>query len=133
MYIMFEKISTRFSGSLIKLSGYVFYLLLLILTISLSRNISKMRQISKEIQEKEEKVHKLEEEGKKLEKKLEEAQSNDYIEKQIRDKLGLAKPGEIVVVLPDEAVLRKLAPKMEEGEDSLPDPNWEKWAKLFGL
>lgn len=133
MYIMFEKAITRFRSSLIKLSGYVFYLLLLILTISLSRNISKMRQINKEVQQKEEKVKKLEEEGKGLGKKLEEAQSNDYIEKQIRDKLGLAKPGEIVVVLPDEAVLRKLAPKMEEGEDSLPDPNWKKWAKLFGL
>ena len=43
----------------------------------------------------------------------------------------MAKEGEIVVILPDEHILRKLAPDREIEEEVLPDPNWKKWMKLF--
>jgi hypothetical protein len=66
-----------------------------------------------------------------LGKRLAEVKSQDYIEKQLRDKLGLAKPGEIVVVMPDADTLRKLAPKPVEEEAVLPDPTWKKWLRLF--
>ena len=78
-----------------------------------------------------ERVNKLENEKKELEARLSEVSSEYYIEKQIRDKLNLTKEGEIMVILPPEDVLRKLAPKEEEKEAVLPDPNWRKWIKLF--
>ena len=103
----------------------------LLLSLSVYRNVSKIGSIYKKIADKEADVRKLEEENQNLEKKVEEVTSDDYIEKQIRDKLGLAKEGEIVLVLPEPEVLKKFAPKIEEEEEILPDPNWKKWIKLF--
>src|SRR3990170_4508136 len=100
---------------------FLFYFLLLSLALSFYKNIGRVQEIKRMTKEKD------------LEKKLEEVKSDDYIEKQIRDKLGLAKEGEIVVVLPPPEVVRKLAPKIEEQEDTLPDPNWKKWFHLFGI
>ena len=62
---------------------------------------------------------------------MEKVQSDIYIEKQMRDKLGLAKEEEVVIIMPDEEILRKLAPTYPEEEQTLPDPNWKKWAQLF--
>src|SRR3989337_1746833 len=112
---------------------FLFYFLLLSLALSFYKNIGRVQEIKRMTKEKEEKVKALEEEEKDLEKKLEEVKSDDYIEKQIRDKLGLAKEGEIVVILPPPEVLRKFAPEDREEEEVLPDPNWKKWARLFGF
>ncbi|MDP3994252.1 MAG: hypothetical protein Q8P91_00270, partial [bacterium] len=62
-----------------------------------------------------------------------EAKKQEYIEKQLRDKLGLSKEGETIVVLPDADTLRKLVPPIPGEEEILPDPNWKKWLKLFNF
>lgn len=99
--------------------------------LSLIRNISKISEARKRIEKVAERVEKLREENEEIKKKLAEVKGEEYIEKQLRDKLGLAKEGEIVVVLPDEETLRKIAPSIPEEEDVLPDPTWKKWLKLF--
>jgi 2-phospho-L-lactate guanylyltransferase (CobY/MobA/RfbA family) len=76
-------------------------------------------------------VKELQRENRKLKRDLQEKESEEFIEKELRNKLNLAKKGEIVVVLPDEEILRKLAPERVEEEEALPDPNWKKWLKLF--
>jgi len=74
----------------------------------------------------------LESENRELESKLSEVRSREYIEKESREKLGLQYEGEVVVVLPDEEVLRLLAPQ-DKGEikEELPKSNWQKWLNLF--
>ena len=117
-----------------KLKVYLNYAVLLIvisLFFSLLRNISRIKKTNLRVKEAEERVEKLREENRDLEVKLEEVQSVQFTEKQVRDKLGLAKEGEVVVVLPDDEILRKLAPKHEEEEAELPDPNWRVWLDLF--
>jgi cell division protein FtsB len=58
--------------------------------------------------------------------------SDLYIEKQARDKLGLAKENEVVLVLPSEEIVKSFSTKREVEEGfELPDPNWEQWLKLF--
>jgi cell division protein FtsB len=99
--------------------------------MGLVRNISKARRVHEEIREKQEKVDKLKTENEKFKKRLEEVTSDEYIEKQLRDSLGLAKEGETIVVLPDKETLKNLVPHIEEEEDVLPDPNWKRWVKLF--
>ena len=103
----------------------------ILLGISFVRNISRTISIEKKVREKEKRVEKLKEENEQLEKRLEEVSNDSYIERQLRDSLGLAKKGETVIILPDKEVLKSLAPKMEEEEDVLPDPNWKKWMELF--
>lgn len=117
-----------------KLSNYSRYLLILgviVVAISLIRNIIRALNIRDRIKTEEAKVEVLRKEKEELEKKVAEAESDAYIEKQLRDKLGLAKEGEIVLILPEDEILRKIAPIVQEEEDFLPDPTWKKWLKLF--
>jgi len=109
------------------------FLALLAITFlfSLLRTIPKISGAKKSIEEARLRVENLKKENEELEKQLETAKSQVYIEKQLRDKLGLAKEGEIIVILPDADTLRKLAPEIPEEEETLPDPTWRKWMKLF--
>jgi len=114
-------------------SGFFLIFLSLILLLSLARNVLKIRKSEQKIRQAEEGVAKLKMENEELQQKLGETTQAEYVEKQLRDKLGLAREGEIVVVLPDDETLRKLAPKPVEEEETLPDPNWKKWVHLFGF
>lgn len=75
------------------------------------------------------KLHGLEVKNKELKKQLSEIKSTDFIEKTARDKLGLAREGETVVVIPEEALERVLgeAKKIEE----IRLPNWQGWLRVF--
>jgi cell division protein FtsB len=110
--------------------GVIF--LAIFFAISLIGNVYKIRSAKKRFDDAQEKLASLKEEQKTLEEQLNVVKSQAYIEKQARDKLGLAKEGEIVLVLPDKEVLKSLSPrKSEESSLTLPDPNWKKWMKLF--
>lgn len=105
--------------------------LVFFLGFSFLRNIGKVSKVKKEIKEREIRVEKLKEENERLRTTLAQTQSGEFVEKQIRDKLGLAKEGEIVLVMPDSEILEKLAPDLPSREASLPLKNWEKWYRLF--
>ena len=77
------------------------------------------------------KLEKIDEENKKLAEQAELIQSEEFMEKQLRDNLGLAKEGEIVLVLPEADILRKLAPVVPKDEEEPLKPNWRKWMDLF--
>ena len=113
------------------LLGLATWILALFLLVSTIRNIGRVRSINSAVQDEKNKVEKMKEENAALEVQIAQTQGSAFIEKQIRDKLGLAKEGEAIVVLPDAEILKKLAPQMPVEQDSLPDPNWRKWLKLF--
>jgi cell division protein FtsB len=117
-----------------KAKGYSEILLIIFiiaLLVSLGRNVVKINKVSKTIEEAQEKVKKLRQENQMLADQAAMAESQEYIEKQLRNELGLVKEDEIVLILPEENILRKLAPKKEEEEETLPDPNWKEWVYLF--
>lgn len=118
----------------IRLKTYYAYLIILVVVLfvfSVVRNIFRAAGAKNEIKVAQERVEKLKKENEEIQKRLSEVQDQVYIEIQLRDKLGLAKEGEIIVVLPDKETLKKLAPVISEEEDTLPDPTWRKWLKLF--
>lgn len=125
------KKADRLKSGLKKFSNYILIFFLLMFVLSLVRNVSRTRKAYTKISEEEARVNKLREENQNLQKKLEEIKSPEYIEKQIRNNLGLVKEGEIVVILPDAETLRSLAPKDEVEEEVLPDANWKRWLNLF--
>ncbi|OGM38702.1 hypothetical protein A3F01_06000 [Candidatus Woesebacteria bacterium RIFCSPHIGHO2_12_FULL_38_11] len=115
-------------------SVYFFFLIFLgALILSVIRNLAHIKQAGLLLEEEERKVSALREEQKNLQEKLEKVQSEEFIEKQLRDNLGLSKEGEIVIILPEDKIVRSFAPKFEREEEVLPDPNWKKWIKLFGF
>ncbi len=106
-------------------------ILAIFLAISLVRNISRVTLANSRIAKARENLASLEKENSNLQAQLKIADSAQFQEKEARDKLGLAKEGEIVMVLPPDDVLRSLAPKRAREDPKLPDPNWKQWLKLF--
>lgn len=122
----------RYLKTKLKLISTISVLLFtILLSISLLKSINNITSGTQKVKDAEIKVKDLEKQNAELEIKVETVQTQDFIEKQARDKLGLAKPGETVVVLPDPEILRKLAPERSTEETALPDPNWKKWMKIF--
>jgi len=126
---MGEKLKQR----LIKARVYVLIILVFLFGLSLFRNILKVNEAKNRVQREKERVVKLEQEGRILEEELKKMQGNEYLETQLRDKLGLAKKGESVVILPDSETLKKLVPEIPDEKDYLPDPPYKKWLKIFDI
>ena len=118
-------------SKLAKLKHLALLIFAVLLSLSLIRSLARARQAKLQVSEVQEEVDKVSQENKELKEKLDEASSSFFAEEQLRDGLGMAKEGEIVLVMPDAEILRQLAPSSTEEENVLPDPNWKKWMKLF--
>lgn len=105
--------------------------LVVILLISLVRNISRSLSADERIKQANDELSKIANENSKLKDELEIVGSDYFKEKEARDSLGLSKPGDIVLVLPPDDEIRKLAPERVRKEVKLPNPNWKKWLSLF--
>lgn len=122
-----EALKARFK----KVLGYATWILAALLIISTIKNVNKVLSIRKQVEVERQKVEKMQADNAKLQAQIIEAEGSDFIDKQMHDKLGLAKGGETVVILPEDSIVRSLAPIKTPDEDILPDPNWMKWKKLF--
>jgi cell division protein FtsB len=125
--------SEKTKGTFNKLINYGILIVLLLLCLSLVRSINRTRMALTQISDVQKRVDDLKQQNLDMEKRLQEENTAEFMEKQLRDKLNMVKTGEIVVILPDPEIVRKYAPKVEEKEIALPDPNWKKWMKTFGL
>lgn len=123
----FESLKLKFKNLL----RYLAWVMVVILLVSTIKNVNRVFSIRRQVLEEKERVEKMQSDNARLQSQIAEAQGTEFIEKQIRDKLGLSKTGEAIVILPEESVLRSLAPPLTSSEESLPDPNWVKWKKLF--
>jgi len=114
-----------------KIIGIATWVLIFLLLVSTVKNLQKVAGIRSAVEAEKAKVEKMKGDNAALQAQIAQIQSPEFIEGQIRNKLGLAKPGEAIVVLPDADTLRKLAPVVPVEENTLPDPNWKRWEKLF--
>ncbi len=103
----------------------------LILISSLVKSVSRIRVGDSVIEKTKIKIEKAEAENQKLADQLKITQSEEFMEKQLRDKMGLAKEGEIILVLPEADIVRKLSPQIPEEIEAKPKSNWQKWMELF--
>jgi len=115
------------------LSRSLFIVAALFLLYSVARNISRITNADQSLDDARRELARLEDQQTTLQKELEKVTSQEFVEKEARDKLNLAKEGEIVLVLPEDGVLKSLSPRRVKAEEAytLPDPNWKKWMQLF--
>ena len=66
-------------------------------------------------------------EQERLKTQLEYVQSDEFVEREAREKLGLGKPGETVVIVPTPGNIQDSGFKIQD------EPNWRKWWRLYGL
>lgn len=114
---------TRFILGLILLLG-------LYLIVSFSRDLWVLTKKENEISQSQLKLEKLRWENEKLRKELEYVHSEAFIEKEAREKLGLTREGETVLMLPEN--LKEwlgISQPQISGDGNL--PNWKRWLKIF--
>lgn len=110
---------------------YLVLIICLILIISMGRTTIKLLGKTKTIDDAQKRLEELEREQAELLQFKKQIDSPDFVEREARDKLGLAREGESIVILPPDDVLRRLAPPEEE-EERLEDlPIYKRWQKMF--
>lgn len=73
-------------------------------------------------------LFRLEAKNRQLKEKLSKLKSTEFLEEQARNKLGLAKAGETVVVIPEEK-LKSILGASQSAQIRL--PNWLGWLQVF--
>ena len=110
----------------------VLVVLSLFFTGSLIRNVTLFMAGNAELASAQKQLEEKQIETQKLKDRLAIVTTDEYKDKLTRDKLGLAKEGETVFIMPEDEVLINLSPRVKELKDeTLPDSNWRKWLKLF--
>mgnify|MGYP001594732831 CR=1 FL=1 len=97
----------------------------LLLIVNLTRSIVELLGSWNKIDEVKKEMEFSQKKNDELKIKLEKVQSREFIEKIARDKLGLAKEGETVVILPS------IEPEATKSGVETNLPNWQKWWQLF--
>lgn len=100
-----------------------------VLVVNLSRSILDLWRRRDILGEREAVLRRIQEENKRLQGELEYAQSPEFIEKEARNRLGLGREGEEIILMPND----KLPMTNEKTEDKTIEslPNWKRWWKLF--
>ncbi len=100
----------------------------LLATYSLINQIIGAFKSSDRLSDAVEKVYNLEAKNKELKEKLAQIKSPAFIEKQARDKLGFSKPGETVIIIPEQKI-KEILGASQSARIRL--PNWQGWLKVF--
>jgi len=101
----------------------------LIASFSLARSLYNTYQNSNILVQSEEQLQKLQQQNSDLKKQEADASSPDYVSRVARDKLGLVKPGEVVVILPPQVA--GTATTSSEPQQKSDSPVWKRWWKLL--
>jgi cell division protein FtsB len=104
-------------------------LVVLIIAYSLLAQITDALKSSDRLSIQAEIVFKLEAKNRELKKKLTQIKSPEFIEQQARDKLGLSRNGETIVIIPEEKLKMVLGASSAAQEVRL--PNWLGWLRVF--
>jgi cell division protein FtsL len=127
-----NKKSIRFFSGLFFLAGLV---ILVMIGISLGKETYRKRQIQKEIETLQTEINKVDQENSDLANLISYLSSQEFQEKEAREKLNLQKEDEKMVVLRKDAASQNSRQISEEKENTkdLEDktPNWKKWLALF--
>jgi len=95
--------------------------------IRTGNNIIRLSKAGGRVKSAQEEIDRLRAEKQEIERKLTESRTEDYVERIAREKLGLGKPGEVVVVLDDSKIPNQSFDSAQDGQP----PNWKLWRKLY--
>lgn len=98
------------------------------LIISFSQSIFDLWQKQGEVDKVRSKVENLRQENNRLKSELEYVKTNEFVEKEAREKLNFVKSDETVVLIP-ESIMK--AATASDAAPTPPPPNWEQWLRLF--
>ncbi|MBU1323144.1 septum formation initiator family protein [Patescibacteria group bacterium] len=115
-----------------RLLAYLVMILSLVISIKLVKDIIKLKSADKRLIDAGVELLVVQQEQEELKKQLAEAEGRSWWEKQVRNVLKMAKPGEVVVMVPEEVV--KEAVQVEEAVKAAEDENYsnfQKWRQVL--
>lgn len=111
-----------------KFIKYTVFFIGVFLIISLVRSIVDLWEKGGKLQREEERFAKTKLENEELKFKYDKLQTNDYIEKEARNKLDLGRNGEVVVILPPDIKITIEADNKDNNKKTeISEANWQKW------
>ena len=102
-------------------------LISVILVVNSTKRLLTFRTTAQKVEETAGRLEELKRQNESLKRELEYKSTEGFAEKEIRDKLGLTKKGEAVVIVPKEDD----KPSFDKTSEGKLEPNWQKWWNLF--
>lgn len=104
-------------------------ILALVIFYNLSKQLYDSLEVSRRLDREAENLTNLQKRNVELKGKLEEVGSLSFVEREARDKLGLVREGETMVIIPPSEIDKILGAQKEVEKIVL--PYWQGWLKLF--
>ena len=124
--------STKIFSGMFFLAGLA---VLVLIGISLGKEVYRKRQIQKEIEGLQTQIGQLGQQNGDMENLISYLSSTDFQEKEAREKLNLQKSDEKMIVLRKDVVEPNSQPQNTSVNPQVPpednSPNWQKWWKYF--
>lgn len=111
---------------LINVREWVVVVILGLMTIRTGQNVVRLWRAGERVTEAEKTLAEARAENDKLQDRLTEVRSDEFVEKEAREKLGFGREGEVILILPDQA-----SDNNESGGEEGDKPNWQKWWNLY--
>lgn len=114
-----------------RILAYLIMALSLIITIKLIKDILRLKTTDQRLIEAQEELMLAQKEQVELKQELKEVEDKDWWERQIRNVLKMARPEEIVVVVPEEVTNQVNSPHFAEATRGENLTNFQKWWQVF--
>jgi len=98
------------------------------LAVRISLNVIRLYRAGGRLQDAQKELAAATVDNQRLKQQLQEVQTPQYMEREARDKLGYGKPGEIVVVIPEDEISQV---GLQQQQKQVKVPIWEQWRKLY--
>lgn len=95
------------------------------LCVNAGRTIWELWKRKDVVNVRQDELSRLKQENSSLEATLKDIQSETYLERIARDKLGMVKEGETIIIMPS----RESSSEIRDKNETL--PNWKQWWRLF--
>lgn len=116
----------------VKWSYWLVVAVSILLMVNLSRGVWGLWQARERVIKAQQKVDNLRAEKEKLEEDLKYQLSDEYAEREIRDKLNLAKPGETVLIIPPVTPIATPSTILTQPKnDFIDQPIWRRWVRVI--
>ncbi len=115
-----------------RLATYILLIVSLLVSVRLLRDILKLRTADERMSTAQAELNNAQIEQMNLKQSLEQVGTQEWQEATFRNTLNLARPGEVVVIVP-EAIRQIELVKPEALESITEIPNWQKWRQVFAF
>lgn len=112
-----------------KISSFVIITIVSIAIFNLGKQIFEAFNASNRVTQEASSLSDLQKQNQNLKERLRQVSQYDFIESVARDKLGMSKPGDTVVIIPKSSIDNILGAQKKVEEIQL--PNWQGWLKLI--